>query len=53
MTCLFAREKPMKMDHSVSDSARQPRTMIGIRMPEGVVEELKRIVPLLGFSGYQ
>ena len=26
---------------------------ITIRMPEDVVEELKRLAPLLGFSGYQ
>ena len=28
-------------------------TMVSIRMPEDVIEELKRIAPLLGFSGYQ
>ena len=27
--------------------------MVSIRMPEDVIEELKRIAPLLGFSGYQ
>ncbi len=27
--------------------------MISLRMPEDVVEDLKRIAPLLGFSGYQ
>lgn len=27
--------------------------MVSIRIPEDVVEELKRIAPLLGFSGYQ
>ncbi len=26
---------------------------ITLRMPEDVVEDLKRIAPLLGFSGYQ
>jgi hypothetical protein len=26
---------------------------ITIRMPEDVVKELKRVAPLLGFSGYQ
>ncbi len=26
---------------------------VTIRMPEDVVEDLKRIAPLLGFSGYQ
>ena len=29
------------------------KVMVSIRMPEDVVEELKRIAPLLGFSGYQ
>ena len=28
-------------------------TAVTIRMPEDVVEDLKRIAPLLGFSGYQ
>ncbi len=28
-------------------------TTISFRMPEDVVEELKRIAPRLGFSGYQ
>ena len=27
--------------------------MVSIRMPEDIIEELKRIAPLLGFSGYQ
>ena len=27
--------------------------MVSIRMPEDVIEDLKRIAPLLGFSGYQ
>lgn len=31
----------------------RPMTTISIRMPEDVVDELKRIAPLLGFSGYQ
>lgn len=26
---------------------------ISLRMPEDVVEDLKRVAPLLGFSGYQ
>ncbi len=29
------------------------KVMVSIRIPEDVVEELKRIAPLLGFSGYQ
>jgi hypothetical protein len=29
------------------------KVMVSIRMPEDVVEEMKRVAPLLGFSGYQ
>ena len=28
-------------------------TSVTIRMPEDVIDDLKRIAPLLGFSGYQ
>lgn len=31
----------------------RPMTVVTLRMPEDVVEDLKRIAPLLGFSGYQ
>ncbi len=31
----------------------RPMTMVTIRMPEDVVEDLKCIAPVLGFSGYQ
>ena len=31
----------------------RPMTTISIRMPEDVIEDLKRIAPLLGFTGYQ
>jgi hypothetical protein len=31
----------------------RPTTMVSIRIPEDVVEDLKRIAPMLGFSGYQ
>lgn len=31
----------------------RPMTTISIRIPEDVIEDLKRIAPLLGFSGYQ
>jgi len=34
-------------------SRNRPMVAITLRMPEDVVEELKRIAPLLGFSGYQ
>lgn len=28
-------------------------TMVSLRVPEDVVEDLKRVAPMLGFSGYQ
>ena len=31
----------------------RPMTTISLRMPEDVIDDLKRIAPLLGFSGYQ
>ena len=31
----------------------RPMTMISIRIPDDVIDDLKRIAPLLGFSGYQ
>ena len=31
----------------------RPMTTISLRVPEDVIEDLKRIAPLLGFSGYQ
>lgn len=31
----------------------RPMTAVTLRMPEDVVEDLKRIAPKLGFSGYQ
>ncbi len=31
----------------------RPMTSVTIHIPEDVVEDLKRIAPLLGFSGYQ
>jgi len=31
----------------------RPMTSVTIRMPEDVIEELKKVAPLLGFSGYQ
>jgi hypothetical protein len=31
----------------------RPMTTISIRMPEDVIEDLKEIAPMLGFSGYQ
>jgi hypothetical protein len=31
----------------------RPMTVISLRMPEDVIDELKEIAPSLGFSGYQ
>ncbi|HZH33848.1 MAG TPA: hypothetical protein VEX64_03350 [Pyrinomonadaceae bacterium] len=31
----------------------RPMTTISLRIPEDVIEDLKRIAPKLGFSGYQ
>lgn len=31
----------------------RPMTTISLRMPENVVDDLKRVAPYLGFSGYQ
>lgn len=31
----------------------RPMTTITLRMPQDVIDELKRIAPQLGFSGYQ
>lgn len=31
----------------------RPMTMVSIRIPEDVVNDLKRVAPMLGFSGYQ
>ena len=34
-------------------SKNRPMTSVTLRMPEDVLEDLKRLAPLLGFSGYQ
>lgn len=34
------------------DTSR-PMTTVTIRIPEDVIEDLKRVAPLLGFSSYQ
>ncbi len=31
----------------------RPMTMVSIRIPDDVIEDLKRVAPVLGFSGYQ
>ncbi|QHN04545.1 hypothetical protein FTO74_15120 [Granulicella sp. WH15] len=39
----------------IQQRLQRPRKMttISMRMPENVLEELKEIAPMLGFSGYQ
>jgi len=32
---------------------KTPMTMVSIRIPEDVIDDLKRLAPVLGFSGYQ
>ena len=44
----------MKMNKLKKRSKKdRPMDVISIRMPKDVVDDLKRIAPLLGFSGYQ
>jgi hypothetical protein len=31
----------------------RPMTMVSIRIPKDVIEDLKHVAPILGFSGYQ
>jgi len=31
----------------------RPTTMVSLRIPDDVIDDLKRIAPLLGFSGYK
>jgi hypothetical protein len=31
----------------------RPMTMVSLRIPADVIDDLKRVAPLLGFSGYQ
>jgi hypothetical protein len=31
----------------------RPTTMVSIRIPDDVIEDLKRVAPMLGFTGYQ
>jgi len=44
----------MKIEHLKKRMDRnRPMTSVTLRMPGDVVDDLKRIAPLLGFSGYQ
>jgi hypothetical protein len=47
-------EKDMKAEQLKQRLEKDRKnTMVSIRMPEDVIEDLKRVAPLLGFSGYQ
>ncbi len=48
------REKTMKTN-KLAQRLRRDRqmTMVSIRIPDDVIDDLKRVAPLLGFSGYQ
>ena len=51
---LVRRKQTMKVESLKQRLDRnRPMTSVTIRMPEDVVEDLKRVAPLLGFSGYQ
>jgi hypothetical protein len=43
--------KPDKLKKRLNRN--RPMTTVTLRMPEDVVDDLKRIAPVLGFSGYQ
>jgi uncharacterized DUF497 family protein len=48
------REQNMKIENLKQRLDRnRPMSSVTIRIPEDVVEDLKRVAPLLGFSGYQ
>ena len=49
-----ARGSYIKIEHLKKRMDRdRPMVSVTLRMPEDVVDDLKRIAPLLGFSGYQ
>lgn len=53
-TRLDAKDKNMKIEKLKQRLDRnRPMTTVTLRMPEDVIEDLKRIAPLMGFSGYQ
>jgi len=45
----------MKMNERIEKRLRKdrPMTTISIRVPEDVIDDLKLLAPVLGFSGYQ
>jgi hypothetical protein len=48
------KEKYMKTNKIVQRLQKdRPMMMVSIRIPDDVIEDLKRLAPILGFSGYQ
>lgn len=45
----------MKMSERIKRNMRagKPMTLISLRLPEHVIEDLKEVAPSLGFGGYQ
>ena len=45
----------MKMSERIKRNMRseKPMTLISLRLPEHVIEDLKEVAPTLGFGGYQ
>jgi hypothetical protein len=48
------KENPMKINKLTQRLQKdRPMTMVSIRIPDDVIDDLKRVAPMLGFSGYQ
>lgn len=48
------KEKYMKINKIAKRLQKdRPMTMVSIRIPDDVIDDLKRVAPMLGFSGYQ
>ncbi len=45
----------MKMSERIKRNMRpnKPMTLISLRLPDHVIEDLKKVAPTLGFGGYQ
>lgn len=46
-TCMKINEIAQRLQKN------RPTTMVSIRIPDDVIDDLKRVAPMLGFSGYQ
>ena len=47
------RMKPLRERLKTRLQRNRPMTTISLRMPADVIEDLKEIAPMLGFTGYQ